>query len=158
MCGTRTCELFLSGSVLFGALVGVASGTAGWGPAALAPTPIAEEQVAIQEQEENIPQLARKTFMRGKLSSNQKIVEGLATRNFALIGEGAKEIQTLVKGQHWFVLQTKEYQDYSAEMQAAAGLLEQAAASQNLDSAALRYFDLTLNCLDCHRYIEKQKY
>ena len=151
MRGIKIRELFLSGSVLFGALAGV--GTAGWGrPAALTPMP------RVQQQEEDIPQMARKAFLRGKLSSNQKIVEGLATKNFAMIGEGAKEIQALVKGQHWFVLQTKEYQDYSAEMQAAAKLLEQAAESQNLDSAALRYFDLTLNCLDCHRYIEKQKY
>jgi hypothetical protein len=111
-----------------------------------------------EKQDEDLRQTARKTFMRGKLSSVQKIVEGMATKNFSAVAEGAVEIKALVKGQHWFVLQTNEYQDFSAEMERAADRLEQAAKNQSVDTVALRYFDLTLNCVDCHGYIEKQKY
>ncbi len=81
-----------------------------------------------------------------------------AVKNFALIAEGAAEVKALVKGQHWFVLQTPEYREFSTEMQLAAERLEQAAQHQSIDGVTLRYFDLTLNCVDCHTYIEKQKY
>lgn len=147
--------LILVSGVLLGALLGGSNSSSrelGWAQQSLSTERVQEKQ------DEDIRQAARKTFMRGKLASNQKIVEGLATKNFGLIAEGAAEIKALVKGQHWFVLQTNEYQDFSAEMQLAAGRLEQAAKNQSVDAVALRYFDLTLNCLDCHGYIEKQKY
>ena len=41
------------------------------------------------QQDEKIKSKARKQFMRGKLASNQKIVEGLSLKNYALIREGA---------------------------------------------------------------------
>lgn len=156
-------ELIVLGSVLIGALTAV-GGWVGWGGRSLvgdADLSAAAARLSAagpQEQDEDIAQLARKAFMRGKLASNQKIIEGLSTKNFGLIAEGAEEIKALVKGQHWFVLRTPEYQGYSAEMQLAAGRLVQAAENRNVEAAALRYFDLTLNCLDCHGYIEKQKY
>jgi hypothetical protein len=152
-------ELVVMSSVLFGALTGLSawSGTLierGIRPAVPGNTPA----VTQQEQEEDVRQMARKAFMRGKLASNQKIVEGIAVKNFALIAEGAAEVKALVKGQHWFVLQTPEYREFSTEMQLAAERLEQAAQHQSIDGVTLRYFDLTLNCVDCHTYIEKQKY
>lgn len=153
-------ELIVLSSVLFGALVG----GAGMIPLEQSAREAAvsfvggESQDPAGGQEEDITQMARKAFMRGKLSSNQKIVEGISTKNYELIKEGAAEVKALVKGQHWFVLQTKEYQEFSAEMQLAAGRLAAAAEAKNIDGATLRYFDLTLNCVDCHNYIEKQKY
>lgn len=151
----RVDGLILLSGVLLGALLGTSNASNSESPSRGNSISTAREQ---ERQEEDIRQAARKVFMRGKLASNQKIVEGLATKNFGLIAEGAAEIKALVKGQHWFVLQTDEYQDYSKEMQLAAGRLEQAAEARSVDAAALRYFDLTLNCLDCHGYIEKQKY
>lgn len=149
-------ELIVMGGVLIGALTAAGAWVGNGGGFGVNSSP--EMNSSTQEQDEDIAQMARKAFMRGKLASNQKIVEGLSVKNFGLIAEGAEEIKALVKGQHWFVLRTPEYQSYSAEMQVAAGRLVQAAENRNLEAAALRYFDLTLNCLDCHGYIEKQKY
>lgn len=106
------------------------------------------------QQDEQIKIEARKQFMRGKLTSNQKIVEGLSLKNYALIREGAEGVTALVKGQHWFVLETREYKDYSKDMEQAAQRLVAAADDKNIEAAALRYFDLTLNCIDCHQYLE----
>ena len=108
------------------------------------------------DQREQILQEARQQFMRGKLSSNQKIVEGLSLKNFAMIRDGAESVTALVKGQHWFVLDSQEYKDYSKDMEQAAQLISNAAEDKNLESAALRYFDLTLTCIDCHQYLERQ--
>ena len=149
-------ELFVLSGVLMGALAGLGSWAGRAGNAQ--PSGLIQGTASAQEQDEDIAQTARKAFMRGKLASNQKIVEGLSTRNFGLITEGTEEIRALVKGQHWFVLRTPEYQGFSGEMQLAAGRLAQAATEHNIEAAALSYLDLTLNCLDCHRYIEKQKY
>ena len=92
--------------------------------------------------------------MRGKLLSNQKIVEGLSLKDFGLVREGAKGVTELVKGQHWFVLDTPEYQAHSKAMEDAANRLIRAANEKNIDAVTLRYFDLTLSCVDCHRYFE----
>lgn len=114
----------------------------------------AAEFLPKMTQDEDLKSEARKQFMRGKLLSNQKIVEGLSLKDFGLVKEGAEGVTALVKGQHWFVLETEEYKNYSREMEQAARMLEVAAKDKNIEAAALRYFDLTLNCIDCHRYLE----
>ncbi len=110
------------------------------------------------DQQERVKQQARKKFMRGKLDSNKKIVEGLSMKDFAMIREGAQNVTAVVKGQHWFVLDTPAYKQYSQDMEQAAQLLVDAADKKNIEAATLRYFDLTLDCIDCHRYIETQSY
>ena len=110
------------------------------------------------DQQERVKQQARKKFMRGKLDSNKKIVEGLSMKDFAMIREGAQNVTAVVKGQHWFVLDTPAYKQYSQDMERAAQLLVDAAEKKNIEAATLRYFDLTLDCIDCHRYIETQRY
>jgi hypothetical protein len=107
---------------------------------------------------EKIKSTGRQLFMKGKLMSNQKIVEGLTTKNYEMIRLGADAVTALTKGEHWFVLDTPEYKSYSEDMKAAATRLKEAAAKENIEAATLRYFELTLNCIDCHNYIEKQQY
>ncbi len=123
----------------------------------LAVRPQIQDQQDV-DQLEQIKQQARKEFMRGKLDSNKQIVEGLSLKDFAMIRQGAEGVTAIVKGQHWFVLNTREYKEYSQDMEQAAKRLVEAADQKNLEAAALRYFDLTLNCIDCHRYLETQKW
>ncbi len=116
-----------------------------------------EEVESLEIQEEQIEQAKsdiRKQFMRGKLVSNQKIVEGLSLRDYALVAAGAKDVTSIVKGQHWFVVDTPEYQEYSRDMETAAQKLQEAADREDIEASALRYFDLTLKCIDCHQYME----
>ena len=116
------------------------------------------ELFAEQQDQDDLKSDARKAFMRGKLVSNQKIVEGLSVKDFGMIAEGAADVKALVKGQHWFVLDSPEYKRLSAEMELAATRLEKAAKAKSIEATALRYFDLTVNCIDCHSHIETQKY
>lgn len=119
------------------------------------PARVTQDQETQQEaQIEQTKSEIRKQFMRGKLVSNQKIVEGLSLRDFALITEGADDVTSIVKGQHWFVVNTPEYQEYSQDMETAARRLKDAAQREDIEASALRYFDLTLKCIDCHQYIE----
>ena len=111
----------------------------------------------VQDEEQKAEQIkseSRKEFMRGKLVSNQQVVEGLSMKNFALVREGAQGVTALVKGQHWFVLDTPQYKEFTKDMESSANQLIRAADDKNIEAAALRYFDLTLRCIDCHRYLE----
>ncbi len=132
--------IFAVSGLAFGGL-GISSGT--WQPQ--------DQQTSKVEQ---IKQDARQAFMRGKLTSNQQIVEGLAIKDFDLVRDGAQGVTALVVGQHWFVLDTPEYKRFTQDMADAAARLELAAANKNIEAAALRYFDLTLTCIDCHQYLE----
>lgn len=115
-------------------------------------------QETQKDRNEQVKSEARKLFMRGKLLSNQQIVEGLSVKDFDLITEGSMGVVAMVKGQHWFVLNTQEYKKYSEDMEKSAHRLQEAAKNKNIEAAALRYFDLTLTCIDCHQYIETQNY
>ncbi len=112
------------------------------------------QQDDTTQEADKIKQEARQAFMRGKLTSNQQIVEGLSLKDFDLIRSGAEGVKALVKGQHWFVLTTPEYEKLTGDMSQAANRLAAAATNQNIEAAALRYFDLTLTCIDCHQYLE----
>ncbi len=126
----------------------------GWVASAAVPLP--QEKQQEESPAEQVKSEARQAFMRGKLLSNQKIVEGLSLKNFEMIQEGANAVALLVKGQHWFVLETPGYKQYSNEMARAAQRLHDAAKDSNIEAATLRYFDLTLTCIDCHQYLETE--
>ena len=116
-------------------------------------TPPTAQQSQEDDQElDDIKGKVRQDFMRGKLLSNQQIVEGLSTNNFDLIAKGADGVTALVKGQHWFVVDTPQYREYSDDMTSAAVKLKAAAVDKNLEASTLRYFELTLKCVDCHQY------
>lgn len=57
-----------------------------------------ERELAQEEQAEQAKSEIRKQFMRGKLVSNQKIVEGLSLKDFALISEAQKTSRQSSKG------------------------------------------------------------
>ena len=124
--------------------------------AVIAGDPAGQQQEEQKSEREKVKSDARQAFMRGKMVSNQQIVEGLSLKNFEMIQEGATAVVMLVKGQQWFVLDTPGYRMHSQEMERAAKRLQAAAEDKNLDAAALRYFDLTLTCIDCHQYLETQ--
>ncbi len=147
--------VFVLGSTYLGAnlLAPATSGPASKGNAAFAMT-----QDQDQDEQETAKAQMRQQFMRGKLESNKKIVEGLTTNDFKMIAAGADEVTAYVKGQHWFVLQTDEYKDYSRNMEAISKKLAGTAKDRNIEAAALRYLELTVNCIDCHQYIASTEY
>lgn len=110
---------------------------------------------ARQDQDLNDEAIQRRDLMRTKLMFSQNIVEGLSTRNFNLIRDGAQEIDAVMRaivvgpGNHI------EYKRMAQELRMATDNLVRAADSGNLEAAALRYFDLTLRCIDCHEFLRK---
>lgn len=92
-------------------------------------------------------------FMRAKLTHSQRVLEGLATENYELIAKHAQELSLLSQAATWQVLQTAEYRDRSTEFRRSADALSEAARKKNLEGAALAYVDVTMKCVNCHKYV-----
>lgn len=99
--------------------------------------------------------VARRDYMRTKLTFSQAIVEGLSVKNFDTISTAATEIRNVTEGEMWLVHKTPEYNRYSDELKRSVEELIRAADERNLEACALRYFDLTLKCIDCHEYLRR---
>lgn len=94
-----------------------------------------------------------KTFMRLKLKHAQDILEGLTVENFDQIAESSQEIRLLSQASQWQVLQTPEYVRRSTEFRRAVEAISAAAKDRNLDGATLGYVNVTMKCVECHKYV-----
>jgi hypothetical protein len=92
-------------------------------------------------------------FMRAKLGSTDKILEGLVTEDFAKIAEGAKELETMSGAEQWRVSNDAMYAHFSADFRLIAKNLQQDAADKELDAASMKYIRLTMGCIECHKFV-----
>jgi hypothetical protein len=96
-------------------------------------------------------------LMRRKLQKAQKVLEGIAIKDFKLIDNSAEELLAISKEAEWKVIKTPRYEMYSNEFRRAAESLIDNAKDKNLDAAALSYVDLTLSCVKCHKHVREVK-
>lgn len=92
-----------------------------------------------------------------KLEDSKRVLEGLTTENFDLVVKNSQAMSLLSEDAAWQVLQTPEYVERSAEFRRTADRLTAAAKKKNLDGAALAYVELTMKCIDCHKYVRDQQ-
>jgi len=91
--------------------------------------------------------------MRAKLAHSQDVLEGLSLADYDLIAKGAQELSLVSQAASWQVLQTEEYARQSAEFRRSCDTLRRAAREENLDSALLAWMEVTMKCVQCHRYV-----
>jgi hypothetical protein len=96
-------------------------------------------------------------LMKRKLESSQKVLEGIATNDFEKIGKQAEALISISKQAEWRVLDTPDYELFSATFRSDAMDLVQKAKDKNIDGAALAYVDLTLTCVKCHKYVRETR-
>jgi len=94
-------------------------------------------------------------FMRKKLDASSKILEGLCQEDAALIETGANELSAMSKAELWNVLTDADYREHSREFRDNAMRVAAAAKEGDFDKAALRWFDVTMSCLECHETVRK---
>jgi hypothetical protein len=95
-------------------------------------------------------------IMQWKLEHSQKLLAGLALEDHAALAKHAEQLRILSLDASWQVLQTPEYARQSQQFRRTAATLKEAALQHNLDGATLAYVDLTMRCIDCHRYVRKE--
>ena len=96
-------------------------------------------------------------FMQVKLEDSKKVLEGLTTENFDLIVKNSQEMSLLSEDALWQVLQTPEFVQRSADFRRITDRLTEVARKKNLDGAALAYVELTMSCIECHKYVRDQR-
>lgn len=92
-------------------------------------------------------------FMRAKLVHSATVLEGLSLENYDLIAKGAQQLELVSQDSSWQVLQTEDYARHSEAFRRACDGLRRAAKEKNLDAAVLCWMDVTMKCVQCHRYV-----
>jgi hypothetical protein len=110
--------------------------------------------LAQQPQPEREP--TNRPFMLLKLKYGQEVLRGLSLADYESIASNAQRLLLMSNESNWNVFQTPEYNRLSREFQDAADRLRKAGKEKNLDGATLAYFEVTLNCVRCHKYTRDQ--
>jgi cytochrome c556 len=98
---------------------------------------------------------ARNVLMQAKLKSAQKVLEGVAVGDFALIERNAEELAIISKKAEWQILKTPDYVRFSEEFRRHADAMGDQAKKRNLDAAALAYVQITMDCVNCHKHVRE---
>jgi cytochrome c556 len=96
--------------------------------------------------------------MRTKLLFTQNIFEGLTTGDFTLIKNGIKEVQGITAGEQWVAIDDDLYRKLTEDFKTTIKHLNAAAESGNLDAVALRYYQMSTSCIDCHQHMREAAY
>jgi hypothetical protein len=94
-------------------------------------------------------------LMQLKLKYAQKVLEGVAVKDFEKIARNAEDLIVLSNEIEWRVLKTPQYQSFSDDFRRNARNLIKHAKDENLDACALDYVDLTLTCVKCHKHVRE---
>ncbi|MBI3862868.1 MAG: hypothetical protein HY290_13340 [Planctomycetia bacterium] len=143
----------------YGALVAIVGGVlvAAWSIHASA-TRADDDKKAAQKDEDaekkaTPKKIAMKMFMRKKLESSQSVLEGLAVEDFELIAKGARQLKTTSAAAEFMVVHDPMYAQHADEFRRIVDKMEKAAKEKRLDGATLAYVDMTLSCVECHKYV-----
>lgn len=98
-----------------------------------------------------------KEFMREKLGHSQSVLEGLALEDFELVTSHARRLVAMSQELGWRAFDNPDYAQHSENFRRSVEGLIKAATDHNLDGATLSYFKVTLNCVECHKYVRGKK-
>lgn len=104
--------------------------------------------VSTGEQEETLQRI-----MQRKLDHAHALLEGVILEDYDALRESAAALRALSEEAGWFVNETAEYAERSAEFRRSVAQIESAAKDHNSEGAALGYVDMTLKCVQCHRHL-----
>lgn len=92
-------------------------------------------------------------WMKKKLEHSQGILSGLVSGDFELIVEKARTMQGMNLIEGWLRSGDKEYRSHIAVFSSANLQLLRMAEEENIDGAALAYLQLTMSCVNCHKFV-----
>ncbi|NND96800.1 MAG: hypothetical protein HKN47_05655 [Pirellulaceae bacterium] len=98
-------------------------------------------------------ELKQRVYMRVKLQSSGKVLEGIVTRDFTLIDQAAQEMHEMSRASEWPRAKDDLYEHYSVEFQRLCGKLSSLAKEENLEGVSFTYMQLTSSCITCHDHV-----
>ena len=94
-----------------------------------------------------------KVLMRAKLSSSQKVLEGLLAEDFTLIAQGAREMKRISEASEWPSARDAVYEHHATELRRLCIKLESLAHKTNHEGASFTYLQMTTTCINCHNHV-----
>jgi len=95
--------------------------------------------------------------MRRKLDLSKKTLEGIVLEDYQMVFDGAESLRRLSQAAEWRAFLSEDYREYSGRFQRVAGELTRMADAKNLDGATLKYVELTMSCVECHKYVRSTR-
>ena len=95
--------------------------------------------------------------MREKLDHAQRILAAVVTSDWATLERESGELARAADDPAWTVLKTPEYKRESDAFLRATRDLLNAAKQHDLDAASTAEIALTTSCVQCHRYVARQR-
>ena len=115
-----------------------------------------EEKLILPAQDPD--SIARRDFMRTKLMFTQNVLRGLTLGDFDAIEEATLEVQRITESEAWIQIDNDQYRKLTDEFKTAANRLMIAAKTRNLDATAMRFYNMSTSCIDCHQHLRKAEY
>jgi hypothetical protein len=96
-----------------------------------------------------------KEAMRQKVAYSQQVLIGVSLGDYGLIANNAEKLVELSNKTNWYSRQVPEYELFLNEFRRNAQDLMKAGQQKDLDAASLAYVQMTLSCVNCHKFIRK---
>ena len=92
-------------------------------------------------------------FMHQKLEHSKGVLEGLATEDFDLIAKNAGKLRAMSRDSGWHSAENPGYVWRMELFRRQVDSLAKSAADRNLDGATLAYVNVTMCCVECHKFV-----
>ena len=102
---------------------------------------------------ERAPEVRDKNVMKFKLYYAQGALEAITTENYSLLATNAQKLGALTREVSWRIRHTPEYERLTADLRRQIDALAKAAKDKNVDAATVAYFQMTVSCVTCHKYL-----
>ncbi len=91
-------------------------------------------------------------LMLAKLASSQAVLEGLVSKDFDKVAEGAEDLERICRTIHWIETDDQVYDHHRTEMHRLTQKIARTAETQNLEGAAFTYMHMLNVCISCHEH------
>ncbi len=98
-----------------------------------------------------------KKIMNLKLDSVRTILESIIKEDFETLRESSFRLGVLTASSDWKIIRTPEFNQNMADFRRAVEALGETPKGGDIDSAALAYLDMTLRCVQCHKYVREYR-
>lgn len=95
---------------------------------------------------------AIQALMAKKLAYSSSVLDGIARGDFPAIAKNAAALRELGQRQ-WLQHETPEYREQLKVFWFASEELARSADEKNGDGAALAFVQMTISCVNCHKYL-----
>ena len=113
--------------------------------------------LAAEPAKDTKEQKALGTLMEKKLEYSQQVLAGLTREDYDLVVKNAKAMNLIKELQKFFRADTPEYFAQLNIFEFANNELVRLAEEKNLDGMSTAYVQLTLSCVNCHKYVRAHR-